>query len=235
MWAAADERHHRQDGRSASGFTSESSDSWTSRHEMRGQKTTMIKTVVVTPQDNEGCHVFSQADPLFNFVAVMADTTHLKELFEQIRDEKGLHANTAQRVGNALLEILPFLDGTFAVGNATETWVNDNFVTKVFFESLFELYNVDSKIGTNGTLPVDRSQLNIKSMFGFWTEKYISALGKSDGGSSGGGIILNEPLESINNTFSSNPTVNGYSLLWNNDTKHWYYGAAAGGVTSVAM
>ncbi|MBQ3700838.1 MAG: hypothetical protein II886_13190, partial [Prevotella sp.] len=31
------------------------------------------------------------------------------------------------------------------------------------------------------------------------------------------------------------PTVNGYSLLWNNDTKHWYYGAAAGGVTSVAM
>lgn len=39
----------------------------------------------------------------------MADTSYLKGLFEVIRDEKRTHANTAERVGNALLAILPYL------------------------------------------------------------------------------------------------------------------------------
>ena len=39
----------------------------------------------------------------------MADTGALKALFEVIRDEKRTHANTAERVGNALLAILPYL------------------------------------------------------------------------------------------------------------------------------
>ena len=39
----------------------------------------------------------------------MADTSVLRALFEVIRDEKRTHANTAERVGNALLAILPYL------------------------------------------------------------------------------------------------------------------------------
>lgn len=39
----------------------------------------------------------------------MADTSALETLFKVIRDEKRTHANTAERVGNALLAILPFL------------------------------------------------------------------------------------------------------------------------------
>lgn len=39
----------------------------------------------------------------------MADTNALKALFEVIRDERRTHANTAERVGNALLAILPYL------------------------------------------------------------------------------------------------------------------------------
>lgn len=70
---------------------------------------------------------------------------------------------------------------------ATKYWVSQNYVTKSFFESLFELYNDSTKINTNGTIPTDKSKLNIKAMFGFWTEKYISSLGKGSGGSSAGG------------------------------------------------
>ncbi len=39
----------------------------------------------------------------------MADTSALRALFEIIRDERRTHANTAERVGNALLAILPYL------------------------------------------------------------------------------------------------------------------------------
>ena len=39
----------------------------------------------------------------------MADTSTLRALFEIIRDERRTHANTAERVGNALLSILPYL------------------------------------------------------------------------------------------------------------------------------
>ena len=43
----------------------------------------------------------------------MADTSALEMLFKVIRDEKRTHANTAERVGNALLAILPFLAGEY--------------------------------------------------------------------------------------------------------------------------
>ena len=165
----------------------------------------------------------------------MADTSHLEALFKQIRDEKGLHANTAWRVGTALLEIIPFLDGTFAVDTASETWVTDHFVTKSYFESLFELYDADSKIATNGTIPVDRSKVNIKAMFGFWAEQYISSLGRSANGNSGGDTLL-EPLRSINNAGLGMPVQAGVGIIW--DGTRWTYGqtsSATGTVTSVKL
>ena len=60
-------------------------------------------------------------------------------------------------------------------GYATEMWVEDKYVNKDFFSSLFKAYDANG----NEVLPNDTdTQIdNIKAMFGFWTDFYISALG----------------------------------------------------------
>ena len=65
---------------------------------------------------------------------------------------------------------------------ATQDWVNDNYVSISFFERLFNAYNGNTKVSPNSTAAID----NIKAMFGFWTEQYISALGKGDDTGGGG-------------------------------------------------
>lgn len=69
---------------------------------------------------------------------------------------------------------------------ATKAWAGQNFITVEWFDKLFHLYNGTeteaNKIAPNGALPVDRTNLNIEAMFGFWTKKYISALGQGDDG-----------------------------------------------------
>ena len=83
--------------------------------------------------------------------------------------------------------------GTALSSYATQTWVNQNFIKVEWFDKLFQLYNgtetVANKIAPNGELPVDQSQLNIEAMFGFWTKKYISALGQGSDGSAGVGDV----------------------------------------------
>ena len=39
----------------------------------------------------------------------MNTLNELKNMFQAIRDEKGMHQNTAERIGNAFLSILPYL------------------------------------------------------------------------------------------------------------------------------
>lgn len=76
---------------------------------------------------------------------------------------------------------------------ATKAWAGQNFITVEWFDKLFQLYNGTeaeaNKIAPNGALPVDQSQLNIEAMFGFWTKKYISALGQGSDGSAGVGDV----------------------------------------------
>ena len=79
---------------------------------------------------------------------------------------------------------------TISVGEVTKSWVQQNYVSIAFFNELFELYNDSTKIAVNDTIPVDKDKLNIKAMFGFWTEQYISALGKNDSGGSGSGVDM---------------------------------------------
>ena len=71
-------------------------------------------------------------------------------------------------------------------GYATKLWTDENYVGKEFFSSLFKAYDA------NGTevLPNDTDTVidNIKAMFGFWTDFYISALGT--GGQSTVGLRL---------------------------------------------
>ena len=98
---------------------------------------------------------------------------------------------------------------------ATQEWVNNNYITKSFFDSLFQLYNDTTKIDANGTIP-SSSKLNIKAMFGFWTEQYISALGKNASSSGGGGNV--GVLNDLNDVTLTSPTANQILVF---DGTHW--------------
>ena len=65
---------------------------------------------------------------------------------------------------------------------------------------------------------------------GLYVDTYLSALGLNSGG---GGITLNEPLQSINNAgLSAHPSSSGQTIVWNGSS--WTYGTAgAGTVTSI--
>ena len=60
-------------------------------------------------------------------------------------------------------------------GYATQIWTEQNYVGKEFFSSLFKAYDANG----NEVLPNDTDTTidNIKAMFGFWTDFYVSALG----------------------------------------------------------
>jgi hypothetical protein len=62
-------------------------------------------------------------------------------------------------------------------------------------------------------------------MFGFWTEQYLSTLGQGSGG--GGGIVLAEPLQSINSAGLGTPQTANVGLVWNGSS--WVYGSTSGG------
>ena len=78
-----------------------------------------------------------------------------------------------------------------------------------WFDQIFQVYNNTTKLDVNGELPVDQSQLNIKAMFGFWTDFYISALG--NGGQASGAIYLSGLADVA---ISGTPT-SGQALVWN--------------------
>ena len=57
--------------------------------------------------------------------------------------------------------------------------LRENYLTIEFFERLFQAYNGTARVNTNdATSTID----NIKAMFGFWTEQYLSALGLCEDG-----------------------------------------------------
>ena len=95
---------------------------------------------------------------------------------------------------------------------ATKEWVNGQYVTKTWFDNLFRLYNGSTKINVNDTIP-SSDNLNIEAMFGFWTKKYISALGQGDDGTTS-----YTTLAQLNDVTLSNPTAN--QVLTYNGT-HW--------------
>ena len=77
-------------------------------------------------------------------------------------------------------------------GYATQNWVGQNYLSIAFFSQLFKVYKPGESAGdpdvevTPNT--IDQDITNIKAMFGFWTEFYISALGT--GGQSTVGLRL---------------------------------------------
>ena len=114
--------------------------------------------------------------------------------------------------------------GSDLTGYATQLWVNDNYLSIDFFSSLFKAYgpaetqgDPDVEIVPNDT---ESTISNIKAMFGFWTEQYISALGQGSGGGGGGATALDD-LTDVE--FSGTPS-DGQVLKYNGTTHKWYNG-----------
>jgi hypothetical protein len=107
-------------------------------------------------------------------------------------------------------------------GYATQIWTEQNYVNKEFFSSLFKAYDANG----NEVLPNDTETVidNIKAMFGFWTEQYISALGQGDGGGGGGGASA---LSDLLDVEINNPT-NGQSLVYDSALSKWVNAAGSG-------
>ena len=105
-------------------------------------------------------------------------------------------------------------------GYATQLWTDENYVGKEFFRSLFKAYDANG----NEVLPNDtNTQIdNIKAMFGFWTEFYISALGT--GGQSTVGLRLSQ-LADVNVTGVQNDQV----LKYDATSQKWVPGTASSG------
>ena len=120
-------------------------------------------------------------------------------------------------------------------GYATEDWVDKNYLSIDFFSSLFKAYDSnDNEITPNdgAVATID----NIKAMFGFWTNQYISALGRNSSGGGGGGDILTEPLSTINSSALGVPTGSNKVIMWNGSA--WVYSTLTGNtgtVTSVGL
>lgn len=120
-------------------------------------------------------------------------------------------------------------------GYATEDWVDKNYLSIDFFSALFKAYDSnDNQVTPNGgnTATID----NIKAMFGFWTNQYISALGRNSSGGGGGGDILTEPLSTINSSALGTPTGQNKVIMW--DGSAWGYATLTGNtgtVTSVGL
>ena len=110
-------------------------------------------------------------------------------------------------------------------GGVSATWVEQNYISKEFFNTLFTIHGHDADdtavpptdviVTPNDTETVPDS---IEAMVGLWTEKYLSALGLSSGGG-GGGDVLAEPLVSINGIGS--PTAANQTLVW--DGTRWTF------------
>ena len=73
--------------------------------------------------------------------------------------------------------------GTDLSGYATQLWVDENYLSIEFFSKLFKAYNGSTLVNPNDT---ESTITNIKAMFGFWTNQYISALGQNSSGGGGG-------------------------------------------------
>ena len=115
--------------------------------------------------------------------------------------------------------------GGSMAGYASQAWVDQNYISIEFFGRLFKAYHPASTSGQpdEEVLPndLDTTITNIKAMFGFWTEQYLSALGQGSGGGGGGASSL---ADLVDVTITS-PTQG--QVLTYDGNGHWVNGAAA--------
>ena len=105
-------------------------------------------------------------------------------------------------------------DPSMLAGYATQAWVNENYLSIEFFSKLFKTYNNTTEVTPNDT---ESTINNIKAMFGFWTNQYISALGKNtSGGGSDWNNISNKPTTIAGYGITDAKITNGTITLGSN-------------------
>jgi hypothetical protein len=113
-------------------------------------------------------------------------------------------------------------------GGITQAQLDAALARKVdvdFFAQLFEVYDgfdpaTATKIETNATMPTSTTSVNIKALFGFWSQGFISSLGISPGGGGGGGGA--SYLGDLEDVTLSSPST-GQTLVYRNGK--WINGA----------
>ncbi len=112
-------------------------------------------------------------------------------------------------------------------GGVSATWVDENYISKNFFSSLFKIHSASGDITPNDT---DTTPTSIEALFGFWSGQFISALGQGSGGGGGGGASA---LADLDDVLLTNPG-NGQFLKYNGT--HWVNSnLPSTGVTSVGL
>ena len=111
-------------------------------------------------------------------------------------------------------------------GGVSQYWVDDNYVSKEFFNRLFEIHdeNGDPILPNDVETEID----NIQAMFGFWTNAYLSALGQNEGG--GGAELTLASLADVD----VQGVTDGQALVWNATLQKWVPGQG-GGIDITAM
>lgn len=112
--------------------------------------------------------------------------------------------------------------GGSMAGYATQVWVEGNFLSKEFFDRIFTIHGTDANDNPVTVEPndMDTTIVSVESMFGFWTDFYLSALGQGSGGST---AITLSMLDDVQLTSPSNGDV----LTYNSTLGKWVN--AAGG------
>lgn len=111
--------------------------------------------------------------------------------------------------------------GSSSGGGITQAQLDAALARKVdvdFFAQLFEVYDgfdpaTATKIETNATMPTSTASVNIKALFGFWSQGFISALGVSPGGGGGGGGA--SYLDDLEDVTLTSPST-GQTLVYRN-------------------
>ena len=110
---------------------------------------------------------------------------------------------------------------------ATKTYVDQNYLSLSFFNALFQARTsagVAVAPNSGDTTTID----NIKAMFGFWTDQYLSALGQ---GSDGGAITS---LAALTDVSLSLPLADGEVLTYSTTLGKWTNTTGGGGSVSWA-
>ena len=114
-------------------------------------------------------------------------------------------------------------------GGVSAAWVDENYLSKDFFSALFKVYNgsavAANEIEPNDELPTTQTNINVKSIFGLWTPKFLSALGQGTGGGSGSTSALytlidvkpnagNTNVYGLDGTYADNGKVLTYNATY---------------------
>ena len=109
-----------------------------------------------------------------------------REKIQRMIDASGLNTNTRRGGGS----------GAGGGGGVSAQWVEEHYINKEFFSALFKILNGQGSSATEiepndtDTIEANPNTVNIEAMFGFWTQKFISALGQGSGGGGGGATTL---------------------------------------------